>query len=190
MNGRKTLFVLAFMIVLFASAAVQAVVIKGISFDDTVVAGETRLFLKGTALSRYLVIIKGYVGAFYLPEGVESREALEDVSKHLVLEYFHAIKAKQFGSATKTLIKKNVAPDEFNRLLPKINRLVAAYRDVEPGDRYGLTYIPGYGTRLMLNGELLVVIPGGDFAKALFSVWIGPHPIDEWFRSHVLGINK
>lgn len=190
MTVRKTLFALAFVTTLSCSIAVHAALIKGVHFDDTIVAGNTRLFLKGTGLSRYLIVLKGYVGALYLPHGVESQEALEDVSKHLVLEYFHAIKAEQFGSATKTLIKKNVAPGEFKRLLPKVYQLVAAYRDVAPKDRYALTYIPGYGTRLMLNGELLVVIPGGDFAKALFSIWIGPNPVDAWFRSHVLGIDK
>jgi hypothetical protein len=190
MNFRNALFILAVVIALSGSTAVNAAVIKGVLFDDTVVARQTRLFLKGTALSRYLVVLNGYVGAFYLPEGVEGRQALEDVPKHLVLQYFHAIKAAQFGSVTKRMIKSNVTPAELERLLPKINMLISAYRDVEPGDRYSLTYIPGYGTRLTLNGETLVIIRGGDFAKAVFSIWIGPNPIDAWFRSHVLGIIK
>jgi hypothetical protein len=190
MKVRNTLLALAFVIALFGSTAVHPAVIKGVRFDDTILAQQTRLFLKGTALSRYLVVLKGYAGAFYLPEGVESRQALEDVPKHLVLEYFHAIKADQFDNATKTMIKKNVSPAEFKRLLPKINQFVSAYRDVEPKDRYALTYLPGYGTRLTLNGELLIVIAGEAFAKALFSIWIGPKPVDAWFRSHVLGLSK
>lgn len=179
---RDTLFALTAVIARSGSTVVHAVVIKGVRFYDTVVAGH--------ALSRYRVALKGYVGAEYLPEGVESRQALDDVPKHLVLKYFHAIKADQFGNATKTMIKKNVSPAEFKRLLPKINQFVSAYRDVEPKDRYALTYLPGYGTRLTLNGELLIVIAGEAFAKALFSIWIGPKPVDAWFRSHVLGLSK
>jgi hypothetical protein len=190
MKVRNTLLALAFVIALFGSTAVHPAVIKGVRFDDTILAQQTRLFLKGTALSRYLVVLKGYAGAFYLPEGVESRQALEDVPKHLVLEYFHAIKAKGFSNATKRMIEKNVTPVDLKRLSPKIDQLVEAYRDVEPGDRYALTYVPGYGTRLSLNGESLVVIAGEDFAKAVFSIWIGSSPIDERFRSGVLGIDN
>jgi hypothetical protein len=190
MNIRKTLFVLTLVMFLYGSMAVHAAVIEGVRFDDTVTIQQTQLFLKGTGLSRYLVVLKGYVGAFYLPKGIESRQALDNVPKRLVLEYFHAIKAKGFSNATKRMIEKNVTPVDLKRLSPKIDQLVEAYRDVEPGDRYTLTYIPGYGTRLSLNGESLIVIAGEDFAKAVFSIWVGPSPIDEWFRSGVLAIDK
>ena len=190
MKIRKLLFLLIAVITFYDSMAVHAAVIEGVRFDETVTVEETRLFLKGTGLSRYLVVFKGYVGAFYLPKGVESLRALDNVPKHLVLEYFHAIKGTQFGHATKKMIAKNVTPADFRRLTPKIDQLAEAYRDIEPGDRYALTYIPGYGTSLSLNGESLIVITGGDFAKAVFSIWIGPNPIDESFRSGVLGIDK
>jgi hypothetical protein len=190
MNIRKTLFVLTAVITLYGSMAVHAAVIEGVRFDDTVTVEQTRLFLKGTGLSRYLFVLKGYVGAFYLPKGIESRQALDNVSKHLILEYFHVIKAKGFGNATRKMIEKNVTPADIKRLSSKIDQLVEAYRDVEPGDRYALTYVPGYGTRLSLNGESLVVIAGEDFAKAVFSIWIGSSPIDERFRSGVLGIDN
>jgi hypothetical protein len=61
------------------------------------------------------------------------------------------------------------------------------YVDVQPGDRYSLTYIPGRGTELALNGEPRGVIEGAEFAAALFSIWIGREPIDKSFKNQILG---
>ena len=163
--------------------------IEGVLFDDTVQIDQTRFYLQGTALLRYLVVFKGYVGAFYLPENIDPRRALADVPRHLVLEYFHAIKASQFAKATRLTIAENLTAEERKRLAPAIDRLAGAYRDVTPQDRYALTYFPGQGTRLTLNDKTLMVIPGADFSRAVFSIWIGPHPIDTAFRDRVLGID-
>ena len=62
----------------------------------------------------------------------------------------------------------------------------ALYEDVEPGDRYALTYAPGVGTELALNGRRLGVLEGADFSAALFSIWIGDEPLDESLRDQLL----
>ncbi len=168
----------------------QAASIEGVEFAETETAGDTRLVLQGTALLRYLVVFKGYVGAFYLPPGVDSGQALGEVPRRLVLEYFHAITAEQFGKATRIKMAENVPPRQFQQMQPQLEQLLAAYQKVAPGDRYALTYLPGEGTRLALNNETLAVIPGADFSRALFSIWIGPRPIDKSFRDHILGISS
>ncbi|MBK9111219.1 MAG: chalcone isomerase family protein [Nitrospira sp.] len=50
---------------------------------------------------------------------------------------------------------------------------------MKPGDRYGLTYLPGVGTELALNGERKGIVEGADFAAAYFAIWLGPDPINE-----------
>ncbi|MDA8138151.1 MAG: chalcone isomerase family protein [Desulfobacteraceae bacterium] len=61
------------------------------------------------------------------------------------------------------------------------------YRDVKPGDRYALTYILGKGTQLSLNGTPLGLIPGAEFASALFAMWLGHNPMNEAFKEQLLG---
>ena len=61
------------------------------------------------------------------------------------------------------------------------------YENVQPGDRYSLTYIPGKGTELALNGESKGLIEGPDFAAAVFSIWLGPKPISDSFKRQILG---
>ena len=145
------------------------------------------LTLRGTALLRWMLFAKAYAGAFYLAEQADTANALGEAPRQLVLHYFHAIPAADLAEATDAMIRKNAAPDQYQRLKPKIEQINALYRDVAPGDRYSATYIPGTGTTLALNGKPLGTVPGKAFATAYFAIWIGDKPIDKKFRDNLLG---
>jgi hypothetical protein len=117
------------------------------------------------------VFIKGYVAALYLAdsfdEEVTSTTVLADAPRRLEIEYFWAIPA-------------------FERLRDRIERLNSMYEDIEPGDRYALTYVPGVGTELSRNGRSLGVIEGADFSSALFSIWLGERALDDSLRRQLL----
>lgn len=166
---------------------VQAAVVEGVRFSERIQSGDTDLKLRGAGLLRYMVLIKAYVAAFYLPEGTPSAEALSDVPKHLEIEYFHAIAAADFAKATRSGIARNVSMTGYERLKPAVEALNHLYRDVKPGDRYSLTYLPGQGTTLSLNGAPLGTVAGADFAAGLFAIWIGAAPLDEGFKQILLG---
>jgi hypothetical protein len=134
-----------------------------------------------------MVFIDAYVGAFYLPEAVPSGQALSDVPKQLEIEYFHAIAAADFVDATRSGIAKNVSSMTFERVRPAVEELNRLYRDVKPGDRYRLTYVPGKGTTLALNGAPLGTVTGADFAAGLFAIWLGPAPLDDGLKRRLLG---
>ena len=182
----RLLIIIGLVFVLTTPAA-AAVEIEGIAFSKTYRLENTELHLRGYGLLRYLVFIKAYVGAFYmLPEG-DSQQALGTTPRRLELEYFHAISASDFAEATSTKIAENVSPETMLVIDDRLEQFNALYRDVEPGDRYALTYIPGRGTELSLNGRSLGRIEGDDFAAAVFAIWLGPEPIDTDFRDALLG---
>jgi len=179
------------MVVLLVGQTVMAeakVEIEGVSFKRTLEAGGVPLELRGYGLLRYMVFIKAYVGALYVAPDAGSTDVLAPVAKRLELEYFHAIKGEEFDRATRIKIADNVTPFQFEKLQPRIEQLGALYQDVQPGDRYSLTFLPGQGTELALNGKALGTIPGKDFARALFGVWLGADPIDDDFRDVLLGV--
>jgi hypothetical protein len=185
---KKTTFLALFLMLAAQSATGAATVqIEGVSFEKSVDIDDTRLQLQGTALLKYMVFIKAYVGALYTATPSTPEEILGPVPKQLVLEYFHAIKGADFADATRKKIEDNTAADQLAALQSRIDQLAVMYRDVQPGDRYALTYLPGVGTELALNGEPLGTIPGEDFARAVFSIWLGPNPIDGGFRDLLLG---
>jgi len=179
-------FFSAMAIVLFSLPAHSAEV-EGIIFSDNYVAEDKTLMLTGAGLLRYWGF-KAYTGALYLEEGVPVDEVLSDTAKRIELEYFRSIKGKDFGFATDNSIAKNVDGNTFKRLRAQIDYHNSLYEDVQPGDRYSLTYIPGRGTELALNGEPKGLIKGADFAAAVFSIWLGPKPINKSFKRQILGL--
>jgi hypothetical protein len=168
----------------------RAAEIEGVDFVDNLSVGASELRLHGTGLLRYRLFIKGYVAALYLGDSFSgeatSRAVLADVPRRLEIEYFWAIPAEKFADATVEGISRSTNPATFERLRGRIDRINELYEDVEPGDRYALTYVPGLGTELELNGRRLDLIEGADFSAALFGIWIGDEPLDESLRSQLL----
>lgn len=161
--------------------------VKGTEFSSSMDVPGTHLKLSGAALLKYMVFIEVYTGALYLPDNTDGSDALNDIPKHLVLEYRVKISSDDFAKATMAQIKASVSKAVFHRLVPKIESLNRLYEDVKPQDRYALTYLPGRGTQLTLNAVPLGTIDGSEFAKALFGIWLGENPIDETFRDRLLG---
>ena len=173
------------LLVLLAKAA-PAAQIEGVTFADRHEARGTMLHLKCVGLLRYMVLIKGYVAALYLGDGVSAADVLTDVPKRLEIDYFHSIKGQQFGEASEQVLARNFDATALARVRSKLAKLNALYEDVQPGDRYALTYIPGIGTELSLNGAAKGLIEGVDFAAMVFSIWLGSDPIDASLKSQLL----
>jgi hypothetical protein len=169
------------------SAALDPVTVEGVDFKREVRVNNAILALRGYGLLRYMIFIKAYVAAFYLPESVRSEDALTDVPKHLEIEYFHPIVASDFSKATRASISQNTSLMTYQGLKPKIDELNALYRDIAPGDRYALTYMPGQGTTLSWNDQPLGTVAGSDFAAALFGIWLGFNPLDGNLKDLLLG---
>jgi len=168
-------------------SGIDAAEIDGVYFNKSLTVENTTLNLTGAGLLRYWGF-KAYVGALYLEEGCTIEEALFDKAKRIEIEYLRPIRAKDFGTATDKSIAKNMDPETYKQLRPKIDYHNSLYEDVQPGDRYSLTYFPGKGTELALNGEPKGTIGGADFAAAVFSIWLGPEPINESFKRSILGL--
>jgi hypothetical protein len=160
--------------------------IEDVEFADRVRAGDRELVLSGLGLLRYRVIFRGYVAALYLGEGVAPSRVLDDVPKRLELEYFWAIDGQAIREAGEALVARNTTAGQLAALGPRLERIGALYQDVEPGDRYALTYLPERGTELAKNGVPLGVVPGADFAAAYFGIWLGDDPIDAPLREQLL----
>lgn len=167
----------------------EAAEVNGINFNDEYVAGATVLKIRGAGVLRVMAFVKVYAGVFYLPEDTPSNMVLDDVPKRLEVEYFRSIAGHEFGLVTHKKISENVDPQTYERLQPRIEYHNSMYQDVQPGDRYSLTYIPGRGTELALNGVSRGVVEGADFAAALFSIWLGPKPLSDSFKKNLLDLS-
>jgi hypothetical protein len=174
------------MAVLLAAASSGTAEIEGVEFDEQVTAGERVLALQSVGLLRYRILFKGYVAALYLEAGTPTENVLEDVPKRLELEYFWSIAGEKFGPVAESALERNLDATSFERLRPRVEALHEKYQDVKPGDRYALTYLPEEGTELAKNGVRLALVPGEDFARAYFGIWLGEAPLDRDLRDQLL----
>lgn len=174
-------------ILVLAAVPARSAEIEGVEFRDRLSVDSAELVLHRVGLLRYRIFFKGYVAALYLGEGVSPDRVLEDVPKRLELEYFWSIRGASFAEAGDEILERNVSAETLEAIRGRVERLNAAYRDVKPGDRYALTYLPGRGTELAHNGDPIVTIEGADFASAYFRIWLGETPIDAPLRDELLG---
>jgi hypothetical protein len=171
-----------------ALAAVPAAAAEylGVSFAKEIRVESQTLQLRGVGRVKYLRVFDVYVGALYLPPQSASESALEEIPKRLELAYLRDIPADKIVEAGEEFLKRNTTAAERGRLRPKLDRINALYRDVRQGDRYTLTYVPGRGTTLALNERVLGEIPGDEFARAYYKIWLGDSPVSETFRDRIL----
>jgi len=163
--------------------------LEGVTFAQTIQSGpadDAPLVLNGLGLMRYRVIFRGYVAALYLAQGTRPSEALADVARRIEIEYFWSLTAARLAKVTTEGIERNVPASEMRALEPQIHRFNGLYRDITPGDRYALTYTPGRGTELALNGRALGTIEGADFGRAVFAIWLGAQPFDANLKDELL----
>ncbi len=162
--------------------------LRGVAFPEQIRRGETVLELRNASLLRYRYVFDVYVAGLYLePDATVDRLLDPAVARRLEIHYLRGFRADQFRRSALDGVRRNVPPDEFERLRPELDAFNALFRDVQAGDRYALTYLPGSGTELSLNGESLGRVPGGELARALFSIWFGPDPFDAELKRELLG---
>lgn len=166
----------------------QAQEVNGVRFAERLTLDEVDLHLRGTDVLTWAMLFDVYAGAFYLPQGHPGAAWAEPVAKHLELSYFREIPGPDFVSSSDKLLRQNLTLDEYQAVETRLQTLYSLFRDVTPGDRYSLSFIPGRGTELRLNNALLGTIPGEDFARAYFGLWLGEQPIRESFRDRLLGL--
>ncbi len=183
--------VAAWVILIFLSVVPPAggMEIEDVVFEKQLMVGQQTLEIKGAGVLRYLRFIKAYAGALYTQPGLPPEAVLSDTPKRLEIEYFHALKGEDFGPATYKGLSDNLDAAQIEHLRPRIEYHNSLYVDVKPGDRYALTYLPGVGTELALNGKPIGLIEGADFAAAIFSLWLGNNPYDRRFKNALLGLD-
>ena len=184
----KKLCLVVVMLVAMTDLA-QALEIKGVRFSDTLLVVQTEFKLNGAAVLKWAMLFDVYAGALYLPKGVPGQSWSNDIPKRLELSYFREIEGKGFAEASDKLLQDNLLPAEYQALEKRLQTFYRFFRDVKPGDRYSINYLPEKGTELRFNENPLGHVPGADFAAAYFGIWLGDEPISKGFRDRLLATN-
>jgi hypothetical protein len=78
--------------------------------------------------------------------------------------------------------------NSVSSLQSRINQFKQIFRDeIKKGDTYVFQYEPSKGLSIIRNGKLSAMIPGLDFKKALFGIWLCDNPADKDLKLQLLG---
>lgn len=178
----------AFILSLLLSAPVAAGTLAGVTMPEKSTVEGENLVLNGMAL-RKKAIFKVYVGGLYLPaEETSWKEVLaSDSPRRMVMQWVRSVDQEAICDGWYDSLEANV-PNASADLKADFDRLCEWMTEVDTGDRFVFTYVPGKGTEIDVVGETKGTIESKEFADALFSSWIGEHPgPGEDFRADLMG---
>ncbi|MBI3935581.1 MAG: chalcone isomerase family protein [Betaproteobacteria bacterium] len=178
-----------------ALAPVHALEIEGVKLEDKITLGphNTELVLNGAGVRTKLMFAKVYVGGLYLTHKTTETEAvLANPGPKRVVMHFLAeeVTAPELIQSMNDALAANHIPAALALLegrIRRMNRMMSRIGVIRKGGVVHLDYIPGTGTRVTVNGEEKITIPGEDFYRAMLRVWIGAKPVDGKLRNSMLG---
>jgi len=150
---------------------------------------ESKLILNGQG-TRVKFFMKVYDTSLYL------KSSSNDAEKILNDDEVMAIRL----DVTSTLVTVAAMQDALNEGLIKstgdntgpisneINQLTLSFStDVSDGDFFEFIYIPDTGIDILKNSALIDTIPGIEFKKAFFGIWLSNNPIQKNLKKDMLG---
>jgi len=154
----------------------------GVKMPDTVTVEGKTLKLNGIGLRKKLMF-KVYVAGLYVETPTKAPEAIisSDQIKRMALHILRNLKAAQVTEAIEEGFEKN-SRSQMAALSDRLKKFSSLFSDVAEGDEIQMTYIPNRGTSVSIKGAEKGTVEGKDFADALFSVWLGPNPVQEDLR--------
>jgi len=155
-------------------------------FSKTALVGKDEIPLRNLARKDYL-FFKLYFAALYLEDKIDGIEQLlGEVPKKLVFRYLRNIDGADVIKAADEVLKQNpeISLAPLQSRLDEINKAYA--NGIKEGDVFELDYIPSVGTMLTINGKVFSTVPGSDFAKAYFGIWLSKYPLSEDFRDALI----
>ena len=139
----------------------------------------------------YRLLFKLYDVALYAHPEASYEEVLDaNTTYQLQFRYLREIDKSIILESADKILRRNLSPAEFSQISDRVDQINEAYRTVLDGDRSSLTYQPGVGSTLAINGSPAVTIEGADFARLYFKIWLGEQPISSSLRASVLGFTE
>lgn len=167
--------VLAALLALTAIPA-SAANVAGVNLEDKVTVGTQTLVLNGAGLRKKFVV-KVYVGGLYLPAKQSSTTTIiaTDQPRRMVMHFLYSVTKAQMAEAWSEGLADNT-PNASAEVKTAFKTLASWMEDVPKGNRIVITYAPGTGTTVEVNGKNKGTLGGKAVADAILNTWIGPKP--------------
>jgi long-chain acyl-CoA synthetase len=179
---------------LLALLAVPALAaeVAGVKIEDRVTVESSELVLNGAGL-RTKFFVNIYVAGLYLAQKKTSTSEVLALPgpKRMSMRLMRNLSAKQLVDALEEGIRDNTPAAERESLKDRVadlSALMNSLQSAKEGDVIALEWVPGTGTRVLMNGAARgKPIPGEDFYRALLRIWLGDDPVSKDLKKTLLG---
>jgi len=176
-------------------SAAHAVEIEGVKLDEKIrlSGGGPDLVLNGAGVRHKFAFFKVYVGSLYLTQKNNDRDAIfaDPGPKRVGMNILaNEVTATELIASMNNALAVNLSPHELaliEKRITELNTMMSSIKTIGKGSVVLLDYIPDVGTRITVNGEERITIPGADFFSAMLHIWIGAKPVDGRLRDAMLG---
>lgn len=164
----------------------------GVRYPASVTVANQNLVLNGAGI-RYRFVVKVYTAGLYLTAKAATTEAALATPgpKRLHVVMLRDIDGNDLGRLFTRGMQDNSSREDFGKSIPGTLRmadLFATKKRLAQGESFGVDWVPGQGTQIMLNGK-----PHGEpikepeFFQALLRIWLGQNPADAALKDALLG---
>jgi hypothetical protein len=163
--------------------------LEGVRLPDQVTVAGRTLVLNGLGVREATVLmVNVYVAGLYLEAKSSDPAAILEPGrpKQIVMKFVRSVGKEKLTEAFTEGFDKNAGADRA-AVASGLATLNAAMADVKKDDVIDLTYLPDNGVTVSVKGNAAAVIPGADFQRVLFSIWLGAHPPNVSLREGLLG---
>jgi hypothetical protein len=183
---KKMILILFAMV--FSSTAMAQIKVGGAILPATESFHGETVALNGAGV-REKLWIDLYAAGLYLNEKTSDANVVLNAEKPMAIKLHIVSKLissdKMINAVTEGFEKStngNIAP-----IQSEINTLIGFFReDIKKNDVFDLVYLPSKGVVAYKNGEEKGVVPGKEFKKALFGIWLSNRPADDNLKEQML----
>lgn len=163
--------------------------VAGVNIPLVFKSEESALILNGAGIrEKYFMDL--YVGALYLKTKLKDAQKIMDADESMCVKLHIVsgmITSEKMTSAVDEGFAKS-AKSNLSALQSRIDQFKAVFAaKINKGDVYDIVYDKSKGTLIYKNGKLAASLPGLDFKKALFGIWLCNEPADEGLKKKMLG---
>lgn len=179
------------------------------SIQFSIVSAQTQLDVNGVTVPRKIEFqgktlqlngaggrskmwLEVYVQALYLSQLSQDPQFIIDSDTEMAIRIEITSSMVSSSKLTKAMNAgfEKSASSNLNQLRPRIEEFKTFLSDmITEKDVFVLAYNPLDQTINVYKNEVLKgKIPGFDFKKALFGIWLSDKPVDETLKKHLLGI--
>lgn len=170
----------------------QPAELEGVKLDPVAQVGAATLQLNGAGL-RTRAFFKVYVAGLYVPQKASNAAALlaQTGPRRMVITMLRNVDAESFAGALNDGLAANHSPAQlagWKAQIEALNATLKAVGEARKGDAINFEFVPGTGTRVLVNGQPRgATIPGDDFYTAVLRIWLGDKPVDKDLKIGLLG---